>query len=96
MKKINSIMKLSNNSSFVILIFEILKFRNIDRSTFRHSKFWHPPTGSNMILHPQMILVIYENLQDFPLRGLKNCSTYLYPELCTTVRIALKCSSKRS
>ena len=36
-------MKLSNNSSFVILIFEILKFRNIGRSTFRRSKFWPPP-----------------------------------------------------
>ena len=35
-------MKLSKNSSFVILIFEILKFRNIDRSTFRRSKFGHP------------------------------------------------------
>ena len=29
--------------SFVILIFAILKFRNIDRSTFRRSKFWPPP-----------------------------------------------------
>ena len=43
MKKINSIMKLSNNSSFVILVFAILKFRNIDRFTFRHSEFWLPP-----------------------------------------------------
>ena len=36
-------MKLSNNSSFVILIFAILKFWNIDRFTFRPSKFWPPP-----------------------------------------------------
>ena len=35
MKKINSIMKLSNNSFFVILVFAILKFRNIGSSTFR-------------------------------------------------------------
>ena len=38
-EKINLKIKLSNNSSFVILIFVILKFRNIDRSTSRHSKF---------------------------------------------------------
>ena len=43
-KKINSIIKLSHNSSFVMLIFEILKFRNIGRSTFRCSKFSFPPT----------------------------------------------------
>ena len=36
-------MKLSNNSSFVILVFAILKFQNIDRSTFRRSfNFWPP------------------------------------------------------
>ena len=40
-------MKLSNNSSFVILIFAILKFWNIDRSTFRRSKFWLPPSSAN-------------------------------------------------
>ena len=38
-EEINSEIKLSNNSSFVILIFVILKFRNIGRSTFRRSKF---------------------------------------------------------
>ena len=38
-EEINSEIKLSNNSSFVILIFLILKFRNIGRSTFRHSKY---------------------------------------------------------
>ena len=32
-------MKLSNNSPFVILIFAILKFWNIDRSTFHRSNF---------------------------------------------------------
>ena len=42
-EKINSKIKPSKISSFVILIFLILKFRNIDRSTFRRSKFWPPP-----------------------------------------------------
>ena len=41
--KINSKIKLSNNSSFVILIFVILKLWNIGRSTFRRSKFRPPP-----------------------------------------------------
>ena len=44
-EKINSVIKLSNNSSFVILIFVILKLRNIGRSTFRHSKYWPPPNS---------------------------------------------------
>ena len=39
----NEKIKLSNNSSFVILIFLILKFRNIGRFTFRRSEFWSPP-----------------------------------------------------
>ena len=34
--------KKSNNSTFVISIFEVTNFRNIGRSTFRHSKFWPP------------------------------------------------------
>ena len=38
-EKINLKIKLSNNSLFVILIFAILKLRNIDRSKFRRSKF---------------------------------------------------------
>ena len=42
-EKKNSIIKLSNNSSFVILTFAISKFRNIDRSAFRRYKFWPPP-----------------------------------------------------
>ena len=42
-EKINSKIKLSNNSCFVILIFVILKFRNIGRSTLRRFKFWPPP-----------------------------------------------------
>ena len=42
-EKINSKIKLSNNLSFIILIFVILKFRNIGRSTFRRSKCWPPP-----------------------------------------------------
>ena len=36
---ISSKINLSNDSNFVILIFEILKFRNIDRSTVRRYKF---------------------------------------------------------
>ena len=35
-EKINSKLKLSNNSSFIILIFVILKFRNIVRSFDPH------------------------------------------------------------
>ena len=38
-KKLNSKIKLSDNSAFVILIFTILKFRNIGHSTFDRSKF---------------------------------------------------------
>ena len=38
-EKINSKIKISNNSSFVIFIFVILEFRNIGRSTFCRSKF---------------------------------------------------------
>ena len=38
-KKKNVKMKPSNKSSFVILTFAILKFRNISRSRFRRSKF---------------------------------------------------------
>ena len=38
-EKPNSKIKLSNNLPFVILIFVILKFRNIGRSTIRRSKF---------------------------------------------------------
>ena len=45
-ERIDSEIKLSNNSSFVILIFVILKFRNIGRSTFRRSKFRSPPSFS--------------------------------------------------
>ena len=35
-------MKLSNNSFFVILVFAILKFRNIDRSIFRRFEIFTP------------------------------------------------------
>ena len=43
----NTIIKLSKNSSFVILIFATSKFRNFSRSTFRRSKFWPPPNCNN-------------------------------------------------
>ena len=36
-------MKKLNKLSFVILILEILKFRNIDRSSFGSSKCWPLP-----------------------------------------------------
>ena len=42
-ERINSKVKISNNSSFVIVIFAILEFRNIGHSTFSRSKFWPPP-----------------------------------------------------
>ena len=42
-EKINLKIKLSNNLSFVILIFAILTFRNIGRSKFRPTKFLPPP-----------------------------------------------------
>ena len=48
-EKLNSKTKLSNNSSSVILIFAILKNRHIARSTFHRSKFWTPPTASNLL-----------------------------------------------
>ena len=46
-EKINSEIKLSNNSSFVTLIFIILKFRNIGRSRFRRSKSCTSPNFPN-------------------------------------------------
>ena len=42
-EKINSKIKLSNKSSFVILLFAILKFWNFGRSTFCRSKFRPTP-----------------------------------------------------
>ena len=51
--------KLSNNSSFVILIFPIFKFRNIGRSTFLRSKFWFPP-----IAHFKLVTVHFKMFSD--------------------------------
>ena len=48
-EKFNSEVKLSNKWYFVILIFAILKFRNIGRSIFRRSKFWPHPTAHNSL-----------------------------------------------
>ena len=48
-EKLNSKVKLSNNWYFVILMFAILKFRNIGRSIFRRSKFWPHPTAHNSL-----------------------------------------------
>ena len=42
-EKINSKIKLSNNSSFIISIFEVSNFRNTGRSIFCRYKFWLPP-----------------------------------------------------
>ena len=46
-EKLNSKIKISNNSCFVILILAILKFRNIGRFTLCRSKFWPPPGKIN-------------------------------------------------
>ena len=57
-------MKLSNNSSSVILIFKILKFRNVDRSTFRRSKFRPPPISKmsrTFILHDKNTEKLFTN-----------------------------------
>ena len=51
MKKVNSIIKLSNNSSFGTLICAILEFWNIDYSTFRLSKFWNDDFGTQHTMH---------------------------------------------
>ena len=51
-EEINSKIKISNNSSFVILIFVILKSRNIGCSPFRRSKFWPPP----VLLYFQIVI----------------------------------------
>ena len=59
-EKINSRIKLSNNSSFAILIFVISKFRNIGRSTFEHSKFCTPPA-----------ILKFQNIGCFTFRGSK-------------------------
>ena len=42
-EKLNSKIKISNNSFFNIFISVILKFRNIGRSTFGRFKIWPPP-----------------------------------------------------
>ena len=42
--------KKSNNSTFVILIFEISEFRNIGRFTFGRYKYWSP--SKNSFLYP--------------------------------------------
>ena len=59
-EKINSKIKLLKNSSFVILIFVILKFRNIGRSTFRSSKFW-PPHPKKLTSHQETLYIIFRH-----------------------------------
>ena len=49
-EKMNSKIKLSNNSSSVILSFVILKFRNIGCSTFLLSKFIPPPEHQKYLI----------------------------------------------
>ena len=56
--------KLSNNSSFFILIFAISEFRNTGRSTFRRSKFWPPLVWS--IPYRYGTLVIWIKRQYWP------------------------------
>ena len=53
-------MKLSNNSFFVILIFAFFKFRNIDRSTFRCSKFFF----SKFFVDPNLFFLNSTNTQN--------------------------------
>ena len=68
-EKINSIIKLSNNSSFVILKFATLKIRNFIRSTFRRSKFWPPPilirTQKFKFFSFRLSLIRYFTLRNF-------------------------------
>ena len=71
-EKFKSKIKLTNNSSFVILIFAILKFRNIGRS-----KIWPPPIIFNLseILIKLKKKKIWENfwgiLKNIFTRGIK-------------------------
>ena len=50
----NSYIKKSNNPSFPILIFVILKFRNIGGSTFDHSIFCIPPKNFQLKKIPKI------------------------------------------
>ena len=45
----NILCYVGNNSSFVILIFAISKFRNVGHSTIRCSEIWPPPLISTFI-----------------------------------------------
>ena len=80
-EKLNSKIKLSNNSSFVILIFAILKFRNVGRSTFRHSKFWPPP--ERLFYFYRLIPLHTQNMFDIHL-------TILHAPNCRTVKESRK------
>ena len=59
-EKINLKIKLPNNSSFVLLVFVILKFQNIGRSTFYRSKFSPPHKNWQILkLFVHSILIIF-------------------------------------
>ena len=80
-EKLNSKIKLSNNPSFVILIFAILKFRNISYSTFCLSKFltltftlWGSKTN---------IFSIYLTIK-------KICPTYKFFSIFSTIQVIPK------
>ena len=83
-EKINSKIKLSNNWSFVILIFVILKFWNIGRSTFRRSKFWPPPLSGgwqgNDDRSGELLSGIWQGNDDRP----GDCSQIAGKEMTTT------------
>ena len=76
----NIFLKKSNNSTFVISIFEVSNFRNIGRCTFGRSKFWHPPgealyeipynSAYNELLH---VTQLFFELQIYIRKYLQNC-----------------------
>ena len=77
-------MKKSNNSNFIILIFEYSNYRNIGRSTFGRSKFW-PPLRKCMIaflsflcinikpvfFHPINVSIVFPQLKMLQKNALK-------------------------
>ena len=64
-EKTNQKIKLSNNSSFVILIFVISKFQNIRRFTFRRSKFWPPPVWPYLWSSVKMPIIVHDSIEKY-------------------------------
>ena len=63
MKKINSTMKLSNNLSFIILIFAILKFWNIDRYISSFQILTPTPVGVQIFEDVPGEVLVVEGIQ---------------------------------